>query len=96
MNRRVWTGTCAAMISLATAGMLAQAPAQTPAQPPAQPPAPQQSAPSSSDTKIVVMKDTERFEIARTADSKVTGDLKVGTKVTIKYSMTAKSIEAKK
>ena len=54
MNRRVWTGTCAAMISLATAGMLAQAPAQTPAQPPAQPPAPQQSAPSSSDKKIVV------------------------------------------
>jgi hypothetical protein len=54
MNRRVWTGTCAAMISLATAGMLAQAPAQTPAQPPAQTPAPQQSAPSSSDKKIVV------------------------------------------
>jgi len=50
MNRRVWTGTCAAMISLATAGMLAQAPAQ----PPAQPPTPQQSAPSSSDKKIVV------------------------------------------
>lgn len=54
MNRRVWTGTCAAMISLATAGMLAQAPAQTPAQAPAQPPTPQQSAPSSSDKKIVV------------------------------------------
>ena len=54
MNRRVWTGTCAAMISLATAGMLAQAPAQTPAQPPAQPPTAQQSAPSSSDKKIVV------------------------------------------
>jgi hypothetical protein len=54
MNRRVWTGTCAAMISLATAGMLAQAPAQTPAQPPAQTPTPQQSAPPSSDKKIVV------------------------------------------
>ena len=54
MNRRVWTGTCAAMISLATAGILAQAPAQTPAQPPAQPPTPQQSAPPSSDKKIVV------------------------------------------
>jgi hypothetical protein len=55
MNRRVWTGTCAAMISLATAGMLAQAPSQTPAQPPAQPPTPQQSAPPSSDKKIVVI-----------------------------------------
>jgi hypothetical protein len=54
MNRRVWTGTCAAMISLATAGMLAQAPAQTPAQPPVQTPTPQQSAPPSSDKKIVV------------------------------------------
>jgi hypothetical protein len=42
------------MISLATAGMLAQAPAQTPAQPPAQTPMPQQSAPPSSDKKIVV------------------------------------------
>lgn len=48
-----------------------------------------------TDTKIVVMKGTERFEIARTKDSKVTGDLKIGTKVTIEYSMTAKSIEAK-
>jgi hypothetical protein len=54
MNRRVWTGTCAAMISLATAGILAQAPAQTPAQPPAQTPTPQQSGPPSSDKKIVV------------------------------------------
>lgn len=48
-----------------------------------------------TDTKIVVMKGKERFEIARHADTKVTGDLKVGTKVTIQYSMTAKSIEAK-
>lgn len=48
-----------------------------------------------TDTKIVVMKGKERFEIARSADTKVKGDLKVGTKVTIEYSMTAKSIEAK-
>ena len=48
-----------------------------------------------TDTKIVVMKSTERFEFARTADSKVTGDLKVGAKVTIKYVMTAATVEVK-
>lgn len=37
----------------------------------------------------------EKFEIARTADTKVTGELKFGTKVTVEYSMTAKPIEAK-
>ena len=48
-----------------------------------------------TDAKIVVMKGKEKFEIARSADTKVTGELKVGTKVTIEYSMTAKTIEAK-
>lgn len=48
-----------------------------------------------TDAKIVVMKGKEKFEIARTADTKVTGELKVGAKVTIGYSMTAKTIEAK-
>ncbi len=48
-----------------------------------------------TDAKIVVMKGKEKFEIARIADTKVTGELKVGTKVTIEYAMTAKSIEAK-
>ena len=48
-----------------------------------------------TDTKIVVTKGKEKFEIARGADTKVTGELKVGTKVTIEYSMTAKTIEAK-
>jgi len=50
-----------------------------------------------TDTKIVVTKGAakERFEIARTADTKVTGELKVGAKVTISYTMTAVSIEAK-
>jgi len=33
--------------------------------------------------------------IARTADTKVTGDLKVGEKVTVEYSMTATTIEVK-
>src|SRR5882757_6957883 len=50
-----------------------------------------------TDTKIVVTKGAakERFEIARTPDTKVTGELKVGAKVTISYTMTAVSIEAK-
>ena len=48
-----------------------------------------------SDTKIVVMKGAERFELARSADTKVTGDLKVGAKVTIKYVMTAATVEVK-
>lgn len=48
-----------------------------------------------TDTKIVVMKGKDKWELARTADTKVTGELKVGAKVTIAYSMTAKTIEAK-
>jgi hypothetical protein len=48
-----------------------------------------------TDTKIVVQKDKEKWEIARTPDTKVTGDLKVGAKVTIQYTMTAKSVEVK-
>jgi hypothetical protein len=48
-----------------------------------------------TDAKIVVMKGTDKWELARTADTKVTGELKVGAKVTIQYSMTAQTIEAK-
>ena len=48
-----------------------------------------------TDTKIVVTKGTERFEVARNADTKVTGDLKVGAKVTIKYVMTAATVDVK-
>jgi hypothetical protein len=48
-----------------------------------------------TDTKIVVMKGKEKWEIARTPDTKVTGDLKVGSKVTIEYSMTAKTVDVK-
>ena len=48
-----------------------------------------------TDKKIVVEKDKEKWEIARTPDTKVTGDLKVGSKVTIQYMMTAKSVEVK-
>ncbi len=49
-----------------------------------------------TDSKIVVQKGKEKWEIARTPDTKVTGDLKVGAKVTIEYSMTAKSVEVRK
>ena len=48
-----------------------------------------------TDTMITVQKGTEKWEIARTKDTKVTGELKVGAKVTIMYTMTAVSIEAK-
>jgi hypothetical protein len=60
MRQTIWTGTCAAIVSLATAGMFAQPPAQTPTP---QTPTPQtstpqtaapQSTPSSSDNKVTV------------------------------------------
>ncbi|MBK9089021.1 MAG: hypothetical protein IPL90_08245 [Holophagales bacterium] len=50
---------------------------------------------SVTDAVIVVDKAGEKFEIARTKDTKLTGELKVGTKVTVKYTMTATTIEAK-
>jgi hypothetical protein len=48
-----------------------------------------------TDTKIVVQKGKEKWELARTPDTKVTGDLKVGSQVTVEYSMTAKSVDVK-
>jgi hypothetical protein len=45
-----------------------------------------------TDSKIVVQKDKE---IARDKDTKVTGDLKKGSRVIIQYRMTATSIEVK-
>jgi len=47
------------------------------------------------DDVIVVMKGKEKWEIARTADTKVKGDLKVGSKVTIEYRMSAATVEVK-
>jgi hypothetical protein len=46
-------------------------------------------------TKIVVQKGDEKWEIVRTPETKVTGDLKVGAKVTIYYTMTANEVEVK-
>ncbi len=48
-----------------------------------------------TDSKIVIQKDSEKWEIARTTDTKVTGDLKVGAKVTVMYTMTATGITVK-
>ena len=39
------------------------------------------------DDVIVVEKDKDKWEIAKDKDTKVTGDPKVGSKVTIKYQM---------
>jgi hypothetical protein len=44
---------------------------------------------------IVVQKGKERWEIARNGSTKVTGDIKVGAKVTVMYTMTATEVEAK-
>jgi hypothetical protein len=47
------------------------------------------------DDVIAVQKGQDKWEIARGKDTKVTGDLKVGSKVTIEYRMTATAIEVK-
>ena len=47
------------------------------------------------DDLIVVQKGKEKWEIAKEKDTKVTGDLKVGSKVTVYYTMKAGSIEGK-
>ena len=47
-----------------------------------------------SDT-ITVQKGQEKWEIAKDTTTKVTGDLKVGSKVTIEYTMKAATIEVK-
>lgn len=46
-------------------------------------------------TKIVVQKGEDRWEVARTPKTKITGDLKVGSKVTIHYTMVADDVEVK-
>jgi hypothetical protein len=44
---------------------------------------------------IVVQKGKEKWEINRDAATKITGDLKVGSKVTVEYTMKAAAIEVK-
>ena len=45
---------------------------------------------------IIVQKDEEKWEISRDAATKVTGELKVGAKVTIEYRMAAAKVDVKK
>jgi hypothetical protein len=47
-------------------------------------------------TVITVQKGDEKWQIARNKDTKVTGDLKVGSKVTIYYRMIGVEVEVKK
>src|SRR5262249_17890881 len=44
---------------------------------------------------VTVQKGTEKWEITLSKSTKVTGDLKVGSKVTVTYQMTATAIEVK-
>ena len=48
-----------------------------------------------NDSMVAVQKGKERWEIARDSSTKVTGELKVGAKATITYTMTATDVEAK-
>jgi hypothetical protein len=49
----------------------------------------------SSSDMIAVQKSKVRWEIAHDASAKVTGDLKVGSKVTMEYRMTATTVDVK-
>jgi hypothetical protein len=48
-----------------------------------------------NDSMIAVQKGKDRWEIARDANTKMGGEVKVGDKVTVHYTMTATSVEAK-
>jgi hypothetical protein len=47
------------------------------------------------DNTIVVEKGKEKFEMAKDANTKIKGDLKVGAKVTVQYESRAAEIEVK-
>jgi hypothetical protein len=48
-----------------------------------------------ADDLIVLQKGKEKFEIARTPETKVTGDLQKGGRATVEYRMTATTAEVK-
>jgi hypothetical protein len=48
-----------------------------------------------TDTSVTVQKGTEKWVLERDKDTKITGDLKVGAKVTIQYRMIATTGEVK-
>ena len=47
------------------------------------------------DDMVVVQKGKEKWEIAKDKDTKTTGDLKVGSKATVTYTMKAATIDVK-
>ncbi len=47
------------------------------------------------DDSITVKKGNENWKLAKDKNTKITGDPKVGSKVTIEYTMTATKIEVK-
>ena len=48
-----------------------------------------------TDSMIAVQKGKDRWEVNRDSNTKVTGDLKVGEKVTVTYTMSATEVEVK-
>jgi len=48
-----------------------------------------------TDSMIAVQKGKDRWEISRDASTKVSGDLKVGEKVTVTYTMSATDVQVK-
>lgn len=48
-----------------------------------------------TDSMIAVQKGKDRWEMNRDANTKVTGDVKVGDKVTVTYTMTATNVDVK-
>ena len=48
-----------------------------------------------TDTTITVQKGKEKWDVAKDANTKGAADVKVGDKVTIHYTMTATTVEAK-
>lgn len=48
-----------------------------------------------TDTTITVQKGDEKWQLARTKGTKIAGDLKVGSKVTVYYQMVATDVEVK-
>jgi len=48
-----------------------------------------------ADNVVIIQKGNDKWEIGRNKDTKINGDLKKGSKVTIQYKMTATSVDVK-
>lgn len=48
-----------------------------------------------NDARIIIQKGQDKWEIERTPGTKISGDLKVGEKVTVEYTMAADKIDTK-